>query len=180
MQHPVIFLIPIAIQFGTYLTIYSARLHKGNYVQHVKYTDGVLVNQIDKLAARKNLFGVRQILAMLFITACLYYLAEIKQAEDFMQFFYGFFGAVYGIVIGRQLHNVFFYRFMNRHPEALKGEIAYSAEATRYTAALDMVRTAPLILLVVCWRPEVFTWGLLAGYVILVLRPLFANNTASK
>ncbi len=169
MQHPEILIVPAIIGLNMYLSMYSARLHRGVYAEHVTYEDEALNARFKQQASVTSLVTWRRVLGLLAIVAVLYYTAEIEQNEHSLEGLFGLIFCMYAVQIGRNLFNIFLFRYLNSHPDALQGKVVYSTAATRFIGAIELIRLAPLILIVAYWCPWHFSYGLVGGYLLLWL-----------
>lgn len=180
MIHPEIILLPITMRLEAHLSVYSMRLRNGTYSEHVKYADPALNAQLEKLASGKGLLDWRRIFALLIVFAGLFYIAEVVGDGRMLEGLSGLIYGMYATLIGRHLFNIALFRYLNRHPEAMQGEITYASSSVRFIGALDLVRVAPLVLLIVFWCPRYFSYGLVGGYVLLWLMFLGGSKKKSR
>lgn len=152
-----------------WLAVRSARLRAGTYAQQVQVDDKGVNQRLQELSSGKMLFSLRRIALIIIAFAGCYYIAEMAYRPELLAFLMGFIFGMYAIILGRHLFNILFFRYLNRHPEAMEGSLRYSSAATHFIGGLDLVRTLPIVVLVVLWMPGPSTYGIAFGFVVLWL-----------
>src|SRR5208282_2176043 len=79
----------------------------------------------------------------------------------------GLFGA-FGSVCGRHLRNLLLFRYLNRHPDELSGQVRMSMTLVLKTSQFDCIGLILLFIIVVALAPCGYTAGLLLGIVAMV------------
>jgi hypothetical protein len=121
-----------------------------------------------KTIARKKWFNPRHLLLTLLTSGVLAFLVESGNMSDaFAEGLFGCLFVLFGMIIGRHLSNLLIFRYLDRYPQDIAGEITMAhALLLSISTYQYLVVAIPMVLLAI-FSPTPFVLGGLAGAVLL-------------
>jgi hypothetical protein len=164
MKHPEIIAVPLLMLLDYALTILGASAARGVYRCHFR-SPHYEINPLWQPSVRRlRWVNPRHLLLAALITGLLLY-------ADFTDLYAGpvfdaILGALlgsYGCVYGRHLTNLLLFRYLNRHPGEISGEVNLSHRLVLRMSAFNLIGLIPLLVIVAVRVPDPFVVGVLLG-----------------
>ena len=168
MKHPEIILLPVLMLADYFLTVLGAVRKERKYAAHFKTQHYELNPLWQKTIARKKWFNPRHLLLTLLTSGVLAFLVESGNMPDaFAEGMFGCLFVLFGMIIGRHLSNLLLFRYLDRHPQDIAGQITM-AHALMLTISTYqyLVVAIPMVLLAI-FSPTPFVLGGLVGTLLL-------------
>lgn len=169
MNHPELIAVPILMLADYALTILGARSSAIVYRNHFTMPSYELNPRWRKSVDQIQWFNFRHISIVVLVTVLLVLLdhTELLPHSTFQLALGMLFGA-FGSVCGRHLTNLMLFRYLNRHPHEISGQIQLSLKLTLKISQFTYLGLIPLCVIVVTLVPGSYTLGALLGILALV------------
>jgi hypothetical protein len=164
MNHPVILVVPVLMLLDYALTILGARASFGVYRQHFKSP----YYEMNPLW-QKSIEQLRWFNPLHFFIVCLMatilILLDLMQGipSESLQLAVGILLGAYGSVCGRHLTNLLLFRYLNRNPSEINGQVEMTHRLVLNISLFNHLGLVPLLGLIVVLVPEVYALGALVG-----------------
>jgi len=168
MKHPEIILLPVLMLADYFLTVLGAIRKERKYAVHFKTQHYELNPVWQKTIAQKKWFTPRHLLLTLLTSGVLAFLVESGNMPDaFAKGMFGCLFVLFGMIIGRHLSNLLIFRYLDRHPQDIAGEITMAhALMLTISSCQNLVVAVPMVLLAI-FSPTPFVLGGLVGTLLL-------------
>jgi len=167
MKHPEILLLPFLILSDYLLTLIAVRLKDKKYAQHFKCEALGMHQAYEQVIEQRKWFTSRIFLGKILISVSAIILSEyLPPHQTFVDVFFGAMFVNYALSVGLQLFNIMVYRYVNRRPDEISGQVsighAYLLHVSMY---LYFVVTIPLAIVAIL-DPRPFVFGGLASVLL--------------
>lgn len=170
MNHPDLLLLP-AMMFADYLlTVAGAVQQEGKHSDHFKIEHYELNPVWQKDIAQKRWFNLRHIGLTLGLTGCFY--AVLESGLVSFNLCRGYLGCALvtlGMIIGEHLRNLLVFRFLNRHPQEVTGQVILSHRFVLYSSLFQTLMALVPVGLIAVLSPSPFVIGALIGLLLFLL-----------
>jgi hypothetical protein len=170
MNHPELIVVPV-LMLGDYaLTILGAKSASSVYRRHFKTPHYELNPLWRESVARVRWFNPRHLVLVALVTALLVVVdGAAPSTPGPFELLLGMLFGAFGAVCGRHLTNLLLFRYVNRHPEELSGEVRLSMKLALAISKFSYVGWLPLLALVAVFEPGRYAVGVLLGVATLIL-----------
>lgn len=178
MNHPEMLAVPALMIADYLLTIWGAKLgrvvHAKHFVMATYELNPVWRKSVDAL----RWLNLRHLAAVVVVTGALLLLDRLMSAADYeglsktndaMELLLGILFGVFGCVCGRHLTNILLFRFLNRHPGEVSGEVRLSMLFILKLSQFTYVGLLPLFFALAVLVPDNYTFGVAVGIAVLVV-----------
>ncbi len=182
MNHPELIAVPI-LMFADYaLTILGAKNSAAVYRNHFTTASYELNPLWRKSVDQVRWFNPRHIALVALVTVLLILMDQVAAILPFDTFkiVLGMLFGVFGSVCGRHLTNLLLFRYLNRHPHEISGQVQFSMKLMLKMSQFNCIGLIPLFVIVVTLVPNRYTLGVLIGLVTVVfVHSLWARKANS-
>jgi hypothetical protein len=169
MNHPELIVVPILMLADYALTILGAKNSAVVYRNHFTMPSYELNPLWRKSVDQIRWFNPRHTALVALVTVLL---ILVDQAAALL---YGafelalgtLFGA-FGSICGRHLTNLLIFRYLNRHPDEISGQVRLSMKLMLKMSQFAYVGMIPLFIIVVTLAPNLYAVGVLLGLLVVV------------
>ncbi|HNL38503.1 MAG TPA: hypothetical protein PKL15_05570 [Saprospiraceae bacterium] len=175
-MYPEILAVAFTLFLWHYLNSKNAALRRRVYSKYVRIKDSHLQEQTLQTIEQRARFNWQKVVLLLYLAGSIYFLAYVRHAGQSARFCIGFLLGLFGIQLGRQIFNYLYFRYLERNPDAVEGEILYSGRTLYLVGIWEMFLPAPLVAVLVWQYPDEFSWGLGAGFAMLCLIQIFLSR----
>lgn len=189
MNHPELILVPMLMLADYWLTILGAKMSLAVYRQHFLAPTYELNPVWRKSVDRLQWFNLRHVAGTVLLTGLLLLTdqwdllardVDKGQPFDAFEFLLGGLLSAWSVVCGRHLSNLLQFRYMNRHPQEIAGQVQLSMKLIMKISQYMYVGWLPLVALLVWMEPSAFTAGVLLGLCGVVLAHVFWGRKAAS
>ena len=178
MNHPALLAIPVLMVADYLLTIYCAKESK-DYRKYFPSQSYELNPFLRRAVDNGQWFNPRHAIAVIANTAC-FFLADLL-LWDYPAWFEVALGSqfgLFGLLCGRHISNLLIYRYVNRHPEEISGQVRMSTEMLLKISQFHQIGLLPIFALVAVFNPMPYTIGLSLGIVLGIFIHIFWSYKA--
>lgn len=177
MNHPELFLVPILMLADYALTILGAKtsiaVYRNHFVMGSYELNPVWRKSVDQI----RWFNARHLIVVALITILLC-MADLGLAIldpdlatlelDALALILGILLGAFGTVCGRHLTNLLLFRYLNRNPQEISGQVYLSMILTLKLSQFQSIGLVPLSIIVAVLVPNSYTVGVSIGLIALV------------
>ncbi len=170
MNHPDLLLLPVMMLADYWLTVAGAVQREGQYANHFKMKHYELNPVWQKDVAQKRWLNPWHIALTLVITGGLYVVLESGGLPS--EFCRGVVGCVlvlFGMILGRHLNNLLVFRFLNRQPHEISGQVVLSHRFVLYVSLFQTLMVLIPVGLIAVLSPTPFVIGALIGLLLFLV-----------
>lgn len=170
MNHPELIAVPVLMLADYALTILGAKASAVVYRNHFTTPSYELNPLWRKSIDQIRWFNPRHITAVALVTMLLALLDQMESLPyDTIHLALGMFFGAFGTVCGRHLTNLMLFRYLNRHPHEISGQVQLSMKVAFKISQFTYIGLIPLFIIVAALVPNAYTVGVLSGILALVL-----------
>jgi hypothetical protein len=168
MRHPELIVVPILMFADYVLTILGAKsaavVYRNHFTMPSYEMNPVWRKSVDTL----RWFNPRHAALVVLIGAGLVFLDRSAMPDDALELTLGMLFGVYGAVCGRHLTNLMLFRYLNRHPDEISGQVQLSMRLVLKMSQFTYLGMIPVFVVVAILAPMTYTVGVLLGLVTVV------------
>jgi hypothetical protein len=169
MNHPELIAVPILMLADYALTILGVKNSAAVYRNHFTIPSHELNPLWRKSVDQIRWLNPRHIAIVALITILLILIDQATALPyDTFEVVLGALFGVFGSVCGRHFTNLMFYRYLNRHPNEISGQVHLSMKLMLKLSQYTYIGLIPLFALVVILAPSPYTVGVLFGLLSVV------------
>jgi hypothetical protein len=162
MNHPIIIAVPVAMLLDYFLTILGARAASGVYRQHFIVTH-YEINPLWRKAVQKlRWFNPIHLALVCIVTGAFVWLDRSTESGS-VDWLTGLFFGVFALVLGRHFSNLLLFRYLNRHPAEIEGQVQFTQKLLVIMSLFNNVAVLPFVWLLAVLAPGPMTIGALVG-----------------
>lgn len=164
MKHPEIGLLPILMFSDYFLTVLGAIQKDKKYSDHFKGQQYELNPVWQHQVMQRKWLNSRHILLTVLVSGTLALLLEFGRFPDYVA--EGLFGCLFvcfGMIIGRHLANLMVFRYFNRRPDEISGQIIMAPSLLLSISTYQYLVAAIPLVFVAVFAPTPFALGGLIG-----------------
>jgi hypothetical protein len=169
MNHPELIAVPVLMLADYALTILGAKLSVVVYRNHFTSPSYELNPLWRKSVDQLRWFNLRHLAVVALITGLLVLGDQTEEPYGTFEFVLGILFGAFGSVCGRHLSNLLLFHYLNRHPHEISGQVQLSLKLTLRISQFIHIGLIPLFAIVAALAPSPYTFGVLAGILVLIL-----------
>lgn len=171
MRYPIVLLIPVLMLLDYYLTIAGVILYRRKYGHHYKLPQYELNPIWQSDIGSKRWINLRFLAIVLAVTVLFILLGQMAGPEisEVLQIPLGMLFTIYALVIGRHLSNILIFRYAEKHPSAMTGELRITQEMALKLSQYSTVMVGLPVLAITLATRTPFAWGSLIGVIVIGL-----------
>ena len=163
MNYPELFLIPLFMLVDYYMTVLAEILRSKEYAQHYKIGSYELNPSLQSDVKNRKWFSSKFYLNATIIPAIIIISLENIGESIYVELILGFVLISRGMLIGRHLSNSLLFRYLNRNPQQLSGEVTIGQEYLYISSMIQyLVVWVPLVIIAL-FSPSTFLIGGIIG-----------------
>ena len=172
MNHPVILAVPVLMLLDYVLTILGAKASGGVYRQHFTSPHYELNPRWQESVRQLRWFNPRHFIRVCIVTALLVLLDRMPDFPwESLELGVGMLLGTYGAICGRHLTNLLLFRYLNRHPAEIEGQVHLTHKLVLRLSLFNHLGLVPLLGMIAVLVPQLYAIGAFLG----VLAVAFAH-----
>ena len=168
MNHPELIAVPILMLADYALTILGAKTSAAVYRKHFTMPSYELNPLWRKSVDQIRWFNPRHIALVALVTVLLILVDQASALPDTFELVLGMLFGTFGSVCGGHLTNLLLFRYLNRHPNEISGQVHLSLKLMLKISQFTYIGLIPVFTIVVALVPNHYTVGVLLGILALV------------
>ena len=167
MNTPEIIAVPVLMLADYTLTILGAKEAAAVYRKHFVLASYELNPLWRQSVDQIRWFNPRHFFLVCLVTALLIAIDQYPLPGIPIEFPLGMLYCVWGMICGRHLSNLLIFRFVNRHPEVISGEVQLSMRFGLKVSQYTHIGLAPLFIANAFLTPSEYSTGMAVGAVLI-------------
>jgi len=168
MNHPELIAVPVLMLADYALTVWGAKNSAAVYRKHFRTPSYELNPLWRKSVDQIRWFNPRHIALVALVTVLLV-VADRASSYNTFELALGMLFGAFGSVCSRHLTNLMLFRYLNRHPNEISGQVQLSMKLVLKISQLTYLGLIPLFSIVVAVAPSRYTVGVLLGILTVAL-----------
>ncbi len=170
MRHPEALLLPVMMVGDYLLTVVGAIQRDKGYSLHFKTQHYELNPVWQKHVSERKWLSPRHLLLTIALSAMVVLLTEVgSMVEGLAEGVLGCVFVLYGVILGRHLHNLLLFRYLVRRPDEVCGEITFSHPCVLRISMYQTVMVLIPLSLVAVFSANAFAIGGVGGVILFLV-----------
>lgn len=181
MNHPELFAVPVLMLADYVLTIWGAKSSAIVYRSHFSTPSYELNPLWRKSVDELRWFNPRHAALVVLVTVGLVFfdLADMEP-DSVVELPLGLLFGAFGSVCGRHLGNLLLFRYLNRHPDQISGQVQLSMKLVLKMSQFTLVgMILPFVILAIL-VPSAYSIGMLLGVLVIFFAHFFWGRKAES